>query len=250
MNYFIKKYIERCNAETAAYGFRRKKNTFVRVINDVMQSFTLKKYKFGQMYTIEFGVIPLCIKIEHFDLGSYNLRSFEVDATLGDWKHDNSSYESIDQCIDELISNIKNHLIPFFNLAVCSKTALPQIILIEELFNKNRIEFLKMHNIQNKRKTSETYNVLDRVKFYMAIKNGDYCFALKNRQELLANNIKSYQSSQNYLFMTQGKLKERKVRIEKIKFEIEQLENNNQKYFQEQIDDNEKKSKKFLKDFL
>jgi hypothetical protein len=93
-------------------------------------------------------------------------------------------------------------------------------------------------------------NLLDGIKYYMALKNGDYDFALKCRKAMLEQNLNAYEARQGYDWITQDKKDEHKARIEKIKDEVTRLETKDVDYFHRLIEENEAYSLSKLKGII
>ena len=252
MDYLTMKLWQLCETELLSYRFKRKNGCFVRVVNDVMQNFAIEKVMSGRACRVEFAIIPLCLRIEKkYILGgvySYNLKKFELaQRTWWDqWEYDKKSEKSMDDCVEEIIRYLKTYLFPLFQCANSCKMALPELIRVEKLFNDNRKVALKRDGIEDKGGFCTELNLLDNAKYYMAIKNGDYNFALKSHKAMLKQNLDSYQSAQNNSFITQEVLEERKVLIEKLRMEVALLEAGDLEYFQKDICENETYSRKIL----
>lgn len=259
MDDFLKQYKNRCETEVLPYGFKRKKNVFIRVVNDVLQSFYTEKlsiYSYGRECRVGFSVLPLCQKLEAERIlggfGVYYLRKFEISHWAeGDdrWRY-KSIPEDISACIDEILIYINKYLLPFFERANSCKAALPEVIALEKLFNENRIESLKLSDIADKAGPNAELNLSDSTKYFMALKSGDYDFALKSRKALLEQNMAVYESVQNNSYMTKEKLHEKEEMLSKLQDEIRHLEEKDWDYFKIIIADNEAYSREKLKGII
>ena len=62
MEYFLNQYKTRMKQELSPYGFRLDQRTFFRVINDIVQTVSLNKNRYG--CTIEYGILPLAFPVD------------------------------------------------------------------------------------------------------------------------------------------------------------------------------------------
>lgn len=234
------------------YGFKKKNKAFVRVINDVMQNFAIEKLGSGRI-RLEFAIIPLSLRIEkNYILGgvySYNLRRFEPARWThwDEWVYNSKSDESMEACINEILRYLTSYLIPLFENACSCKTALPKLIKLEKHFNQNRIAGLKADGIEDGALEGAGLNLLDSSKYFMALKSGDYEYALKSRKALLEQNIESYKSMKDNSNMTKEILHERYEAIQELQEEIRHLEEDDRDYFNAMIVENETYSREVLK---
>lgn len=258
MDDFLKRFKIRCEAEVLQYGFKQKKNVFARIVNDVFQSFYIEKlgrYSGERECRIGFSILPLCQKLEAkwalSGVGIYYLKKFEVSHWMeGDgWRYKISS-EDISYCIDEILIYINRYLLPFFERSDSCKTALPEVIALEKLFNENRKESLRRSGMEDKAGPNAELNLLDSTKYFMALKNGDYDFALKSRQALLQQNVDSYNSmSERGYLMEEDRLRREKSLAE-LRDEIDHLEIKDIGYFQRLLEENEAYSRENLKGII
>ena len=255
MDDFLKQLKKKCRAEISQYGFIQKKNVFARIVNDVFQSFHIEKIvrSFNlRECRIGFAVLPLCQKLDAnwvlSGVDKYYLREFEVTHwTEGDdWKYKIDSDE-ISSCIDEILVYISRYLIPFFERSDTCKTALPEIVKLEKLFNDNRKESLRQSGKKDMADPYAEINLIDSVKYYMALKNGDLDFALKCRRALLKQNVDSYNSMAERGYLIEEDRLRREKAIAMLRNEINEIEYHNEVYIQQIIVDNEAYSQENLK---
>lgn len=258
MDDFLKKYRMACEAEVSPYGFKRKKNVFIRVVNDVCQNFYVEKlgrYSYGRECRVGFSVQPLCSKFDRewilSGVGLYYLKKFE----LNDFRHmDGWCYKvdpvSISACVDEIVYYIKRYLLPFFESAASCKTALPDLIALEKLLYKNHTSILDLNNIEYVENSHMEFDIMDNVKYFMALKSEDYDFALRSRKALLKQNIRSYESMDKIGYLNEESRMERKEQIREIQDEIQKIEEKDWAYIQTMIENNEAYSREELKDII
>ena len=247
MDNFLKQLKKKCRVEVSQYGFIQKKNVFARIVNDVFQSFHIEKIARGtnqRECRVGFSVLPLCQKLDAkwalSGVDKYYLRKFEViDWTEGDgWQYKIDS-DKISSCIDDILVYINKHLIPFFERSDTCKAALPEIIKLEKLFNENRKESLRQCGMSDEACPNAELNLIDSVKYYMALKNGDFNFALKCRIAQLEQNLNSYNSMMKMGYLTEADSLRRKKRIAILTTDINEIEHRNEAYIQKVIFDNE-----------
>ena len=255
MDNIVKKYLEICNSEFSQYGFKQHKRAFVRVVNDVVQIFAIEKSRFYKEYKVVFAIIPLCLRIEkHYVKGSVyskSLRRLEYAewALKGDcWKYDPKSNRSIDECVESIITQVTKHLIPLFKRADSCKTA------YNELCEVDKIVFgsIKPDGSDSKYFKDGVF-LLDNVKYYIALKNGNYDIALDYLRAFEQQNEKSFDS-----IVKMGYLKDKEcIRREKIlvdlRKEIERIskqEEHHMANLQKLLKDNEEHSITNLSKFI
>lgn len=245
MNEFASLFFRRVTTELPLYDFQKCGKTLVRVKNDVMQTFTLKCYRGGGMCEVEFGVIPLCVGITDVNMGTYSLGHFEK---VDNWTYDHT-FDSMNQVINDILRYINEYLYPFFGRADSTQNALGELMEIERLFEKNRLQYLLQRHMTD-HATPETKLarlLLDPVKYYIALKRGGYQFALMCHKELLKQNIASLHAVCADSSFPEEKILERKLAIDRIRNEVEKLEKGDMEYFEQMIKRNEAISIDFLK---
>lgn len=213
-----------------AKGFYKKNNTCFRIINDIVQNFTLEHYSMGYVCRISFGILPLSMGINDITQGEeYELEQFDVEplSQPSSWAYDKKSEDDCIRCFENILYHINKYLFPFFDQAVDSKSALAGKISIEKLFNNNRLAVLKMENITDGSRLKNGINLNDDTKFYLALSAQDYDFALQCRKVQLPS-------------------RRDHVSCEK---EIDLLERKEYAYFQDLIKRNEKISWEYLTRF-
>lgn len=256
MDYLVKNYLSTCIVEFSQYGFKKKNKAFVRTINDVMQNFAIEKIGYGRECRVVFAIIPFCLRIEkkHISGGVYSreLSGFEPlefgNNTI--WNFDPKSEERMDYCISQIIIQIKKHLIPYFTKADSCKNALGEVIRRDKLFNENIKAGFRLAGGVDKAQPRAEIDLLDSTKYFMALKNEDYDFAIKCREALLNQNIDAYNERRYYSHLTTAILEKDLEKIEKLKDEVYRLKTRDIDFFQLMIKENEEYSKETLKAFL
>lgn len=263
MEYFTKHYVEACKKEFSQYGYKRNGKSFARVTNDVMQNFTLKKYSTGRECTIEFGIVPLCMRIGKANInggiGIYNLRRFEpIQWQLWDhWNYDPNSAESMDNCISELITHINKYLIPLFNRADSCKKGYQELCELDRLFYKNWLIGREKYSDgkaimreENQKFYRDGVNMLDSCKYYMALKNGDLDLAVDHLKAFEQQNIDSYNTMLKAGYLMEEEKKRREEKIEELRNTVILIKEKNTQYIHDHIHENEEYSKENLKGII
>ena len=258
MDNFISEYTKTCKRIVEKYGYKHKKRVFVRVINDVCQSFFVEKLGLtpnGRKCRVCFAVLPLCQRLDEKQvldgIGKYSLKNFETAHwTKGDCWYYKTDPSSIKECISEIMRYIMIYLLPFFERANNCNSALQELINIEKLFNDNRKASLELAGIADNAGLYAELNILDSAKYYMALKNNDFDFALNSRKALEHNNANAYNSAFERGEMTEEAQLLREKDLEELREEIKNLEARNLNYFRRLIEENEISSREALRDIL
>lgn len=244
MDKLKKGFYEYCEAKLSSYGFKRKRNVFFRVVNDVLQVVALKKYCSGDACTVEFGLVPLCMKLDQWFLmvgiSPYNLRRFEVVSwsQWDNWIYNPKSNESVEQCIDSIKISIQKYLIPFFDRANCCKTAQIEIEKLLDIFEKNRVTSLLACGISPCTSLAPPEYSFAENMYYIELKNKDYSAALKNRRTLRDINSSALETNRR-AGIPDHMLSNQMQKISLLDETIQKLEANDEPYFQSLISENE-----------
>lgn len=246
----MQEYIAKCDEEFSRHGFKRRGNKYLRVVNDVVQSFKIVRTTFGHYARIEYDVFPLCMPYDHMYELHQHVCVFDDDGNVINYSlagvdYDYNNEESIDDCIDKLINMISTLIMPIFLKAIDSKSA------FDEFLTRNYFiyEFLLSNAIGELKSPSETIslsvNVYDVLKVcygficrlptlpgmrFMACKNEYYEFAILCYENLRKND-------EGYFAAT-------------IEDDILVLRNNNVSLINEKLNEYEKLSRKKLKKYV
>lgn len=256
MDLFSSQYRTKCEQAVSHQGFSRKKDVFIRVVNDVCQSFYMEQLNRGpceKVCRIGFSVLSLGQKVDvrrvENGVGLYYLRKFEIcDGTeIDGWRY-KLNPEDISSCIEEILRYLEKYLIPFFERANCSEKAFFELIALEKLFNNNRIAYLKLNGREDLAGSGAELNLFDSAKYYMALKNGNHSYAKKRLSALLDLNLMSYENEKRNL--SEDVLADRRRSIQQLLEEVVLLETGNVGYFQHLIEENEVYSRESLKRYI
>lgn len=169
-----------CTQKYQSLGFSRSKTTFARIRGDVLQVFSLKLSRSIPACSVEFGIFPLCLPQPIFlDAGGYTLDVFivELHERSSGWTFDSSSEESVMNCIESITKAIDLYLLPFFETCCDCKTALPELIRLEELFDRNRQKTLHLRGDSDSAVPWQERSLFDSRKYYMALKSRNLSYA-------------------------------------------------------------------------
>ena len=245
-----------CEQAVLPYHFIRKKNAFIRVVNDVCQTFYIERLGRGpgtHVCRIGFCVLPLCQKLDaetiEKGVGLYYLRKFELsgEEELDGWRY-TSTQEDASRCANEIIRYLNQYLIPFFERANCAERAFDELISLEALFEANRQLYLRLAGIEDLACAGVGFSVLDGTKCDMALKNGNYAYVKMKWQALLQQNQQAYENAKS--FLSERLLSERMDRIQRLENELSLLAAEKFSYFQQLIEENESYSRQQLKRYI
>lgn len=243
-------------AHIAGLGFTRHKMVYIRVINDVCQNFYVERFKRGpnaRVCRIGFSVLPLAQKIcrEQIEngVGLYYLKKFErpADGYSEGWIYEIDE-ESIIVCVEEILRYVDSYLIPFFRRAVNTIDAFSELIALEKSFYENRMFYRKECESYNCSSSNAALDLLDGVKFCMALKNHDFDYAWRSGVAILNQNIEAYESVKG--FLSPESLNERENDIQKLRKALKYIENKDEDYFYRLLEENEGFSRESLKKYI
>jgi len=243
-------------AQIAGLGFTRHKMVYIRVINDVCQNFYVERFKRGpnaKVCRIGFSVLPLAQKISREEIengiGLYYLKKFErpSDGYSEGWIYEIGN-ESIVACIEEILRYVDSYLIPFFRRAVNTIDAFSELVALEQLFYENRMFYRKECESYNRSSSYAALDLLDGVKYCMALKNHDFDYAWRSGVAILNQNIEAYESVKS--FLPPESLSERETDIQRLRKEVKHIENKDGDYFHQLFEKNEFFSRENLKKYI
>ena len=177
----LSKFFNRvCTQKYKVFGFVRCSSFYARIKGDIIQTFYLKHSQYVPSCTVTFGIIPLCLPQPHFlSAGAYELDKFVVElhkySSL--WTFDPDSDESMEKCIKSLTNAIDMYLIPFFDRCYDCKSALEELIKLEELFEENRQKILQLIGGSDMAAPWYERSLFDYKKYYMALKSHNLIYA-------------------------------------------------------------------------
>lgn len=169
-----------CTQKYRSLGFSRKKTTFARISGDVLQAFTLKCSQYVPVCTVDFGVFPLCLPQPiYLYAGGYELDKFIIDIheKSSGWAFDAGSDQNMIDCVEAISEVIDMHLLPLFDKCIDCKSSLPELIKLEELFDRNRQKTLHLLGDSNCARPWQELSLFDYRKYFMALKAHDIPYA-------------------------------------------------------------------------
>lgn len=241
MDNFKKLYYAQCD-KYKELGFKRVKQSYARIINDVLQVFTLKRWRFGYVCTVEFGVRPLCGYVPNYNVGIQTLDKYKIE-TYGGWNYIPNNEESIEQCVRSIVETIESHMMPLFEQADCCKNAPSVLMEAERQFERNRLTSLALEGTCDRAKPFEERILLNSDYYYMALKNGDVGYA----EKYLSFKIKHYLDSLNMrTSQPYDVIESNKEALEKYRLYLSKIEKKDIAFFDNIIKQNEGASRIML----
>lgn len=245
MRYLEEKYGLLCVNIFQQYGFKKRRNTFIRITNDVMQKFHLQQSIYGGSYVIGFGIIPLCIGIikEYVADGvlcPYYLSQF--NGRWAWWTYDKKSTDSIDASLREVEDILTHKLLPLFIHSESSESAFESLCSLErEYYQRAGLPIRE----EQRKYIRENINMLDESKRYMALKCKNYNYALESCEMLLQQEIEALSSCMKSF--PEDLIQRRQASIEATKREIVHLKAKDDQYFSTMLLANEHNSNALLR---
>ena len=159
-------------------GFKRNKNKYIRVINDVYQCFEIERLPYKRI-RINFGVLPMCMPSDHYDMLRYDLTQF---LPMCDFKYYEDE-ESVCKCAENVFAYACKFMFPIFEKATTSTSALSELLQIDKQIEQIRIKELNDNNISDGACAFELRTIPVPEKYYYALKIKNYefvkyCFSL------------------------------------------------------------------------
>lgn len=240
-----------CTQKYHSLNFSRRKTTFVRISEDVVQSFTLKFIQNAPTCSVEFGIFPLCLPQPVFlEAGGYALEEFIVnlhDVGSG-WEFNSSSDESMMSCVESISNTIDLYLLPFFEACSNCKSALPELIKLEELFDRNRQKRLQLSGDYDSAVPWQERSLFDSRKYFMALKSHNVSYAyqyLNNQVNFYKTRLKSFDNPNSS--KQPGVVRERfSTKLAVYSEQLELLDSGSFDYFDDLLNTNEDQMREFL----
>ncbi len=214
-------------------GFVYKRKAYVRVINDVLQYFSLSCNSYHHTCDVEFSILPLCMDFSRYGwrIENYYLKKFDkYDSYLDTyWSYDCLSPQSINECLDNILLFLESYLFPCFDYSHDCINALDCVIKIEKVFYERQKRYLRLtsaneNDVEDYNGGIKDLNYYRSSLYYLALKTKNYDLALKCRRE----------QSKCY--------RDKLLCIE----EIKRLEKGDYNYFIKLLKENELASKEYL----
>lgn len=222
----LKTYKNECSKIVLPLGFKSYKNSFYKITNDVKQTFELRRFRSGWQCTVDFGILPLCYKINNKNDGvSYELGLLDGSRQL--WEYNPNDEESIKNSINSLVMYMNEWLIPFFeNGKTCVEA-------YEMICNLEKRVFGQVH-------------MNDYVKYCMALKTGMYDIALLHLKAIEKQWGNAYKDRLENGYLTEEYAKKKKTEFEELRKEISCVSKKDINYIANFITKNEEYSFKVL----
>lgn len=253
MKIISKYYNHVCTQKYQSLGFSRSKSTFARMSGDVLQAFTLKYSRSVPICSLDFGVFPLCLPQPIFwDAGGYELDKFiiELHEKSSGWTFDAGSDQSMIDCIDAISEAIDMHLLPLFEKCSDCKSALPELIKLEELFDRNRQKTLYLRGDSDRAVPWQERSLFDSRKYFMALKSHNVSYAkqyLQHQVDFCETTLKEFDkpnSTRQPDVVRQRFL----AKLSSYSEHLERLDSGDFSYFDDMLKSNENQMLKYLAD--
>lgn len=121
--------------EIRKFGFSYKNKTFFRIANDVVQGFCFKEKRVSGTVclSISFAVYPLCNPFSNYHRFSFERREIGMlmpQFSLWPFCYHTTDSLSQDRCAEEVVKNITEILIPYFNsyqTCILASNSIPEL---------------------------------------------------------------------------------------------------------------------------
>lgn len=248
MKYLKHEFTKRCKAKYSYLGFKNYKQSFSRVINDVLQCFNLKIIGEGHYFTIEFRICALCSKIIHPDMGLYELNGLNqsFDIYYNGWNYNKVSKEELNKSLDDMFKLMDDELMPYFIRAADCKTAFIYKYELDKKMFDIKSSWLKHHGISNDKISFETEAICDTDRYYMALKTKNFEYAKKYLQAMIKLEQENYYWYKNEI--TKGKdsylqsSMDSKIFIESLEKQLKKIVDKDYQFFKNLVSENERLS--------
>lgn len=245
-------FCQTCHIKYSNFGFTKCRKSFVRIVGDIVQSFSFVKFSGRPACTVFFSVRSLCQDQQmHIDFEDYRLDDFYIESeldTFGGWYVDVSSEKSIAKCVGRLTDAIDSIIIPLFNNCTDCKSSLCKLLKIEYFLECVRQEQLKREQIKDHAQPWFRRCLYNAGLYYMALRSNNTTFARMYLEERIA----SYDHTFEHLNTYQDQNLARRKRQACTK-ELQQLEvhythiiSKDMSFFETILQENEKRNIEFI----
>ncbi len=170
-------------------GFIRYRQSYKRICNDVLQSIVFSRSRSGRECSVEYGICPLCYKMEFPYDGTHDIKKIALldSNIIGEYNPQDD--QSIKKCLEGIFKYIDRDIIPFFDSAKDCNTA-----FIQNLALSKKEWFIRSQWVIRKRgcltwnwekKWNAESLLCDYESRYMALKSGQFDYALQSFHSLL-----------------------------------------------------------------
>jgi len=153
-------------------GFKKSRNKYIRIINDVYQHYTIRKLP-SKRITIDFGVLPMCMPYDNYEMARYTLTDFLPLYECFKYYEDE---ESIRKCVEKLYVFSCKFMFPFFEKATTSTSAFAEILMLDKNVEQVRLANLSNNNITDYARQFELRTIPSLEKYYFALKTKNFEF--------------------------------------------------------------------------
>ena len=178
MNSITQAYKTKFKERLSPEGFSLYRNTFYKVVNDVLQTLMLTNH--GSEYTVCFFITPLYLGVRDLYIEGFGIHEFREKNIFDSekrWRNFNIftglklSDEEIDSAVSEMLSIVVSHVLPTFERGVDWKSGYDEMRIVEK-------------QIFGKRPYSPHHG-----SYYKHIKAGEYEEAIADAQHFISSNV-------------------------------------------------------------
>lgn len=252
MNALIKEFLRICGTKYAVYGFRKVRNGYGRIINDVYQSFKIEKLRGKRdgkdIFRVQFGIHPLCMELKYCDMGIYCLENLSCDMNVAytGWQCDSKQESSVLACLTEIFDTLDNELMPIFLRAECCETALRELIQLDERMNQIRLLVLALQGDRDMaRRPWAEDSLLASEKYYMALCCSNWEYACEHLR-LWASIYEAFLEDNASSKAPPIVIDRHKEGLERCRVQLERLQLGDYSFFVRMLRENEEKTRKNL----
>lgn len=176
-----------CKARLKPLGFAKHGNLWCRIVGDVYQGICIEKSAMKtKICNVDFGIVPLCSLIQYPDgVGQYRLDelwpldSFNLDPVKKVISY-NPKVVDAEEVMSKIKKGIEEYVLPMFEECGDCATSFDALIRLQYLIAERRKAVLDYLRLEDCSKiTPDEGIMLNEHIFFMALKNGDYDFAMK-----------------------------------------------------------------------
>ncbi|MBQ8523966.1 MAG: hypothetical protein IJ457_05035 [Clostridia bacterium] len=237
----LTKYFEECKNRYTHLDFKRKGDTFIRVIGDVWQTFTIRRFRKNKIRDIGFSLRPLCEQPNQYKFALKNTffleeyRACDFGLDLDRFYFNRLSVENEDELLKEVFDFLECTIIPLFERGTDCATALMGLNSLDDY--KAKLMGLD-------------FSIPTKEKYYMALKTSDFEYAIK----YLLNDIRGLEMAREidlneaskpdlddfYREQNDKHLRYILLTLEKVREELAHAELKDSDYFRDRLIDNER----------
>ena len=252
MNNLKNTFYQICKENYSNLGYTKQGKSFVRIVGDMVQTFTFVKFPTRPSCTVFFSIYPLCLSgtisldFQHYRLDNLFLESDSIK--YGGWYVDLSSEESIKKCIRQLTDAIDCHIIPLFERCIDCKVSLRELLKLEDSFDRIRKEQLKIWGSEDCAELWFKRCLFDCRLYYLALKSHNAAFARMYLEHNIASYYEKTKDLDRYqdLSLAQRSRQKYENKLEQLKLHLSHIIEKDMSYFDSILQENENRNIEYL----